>query len=104
MVHAAGIALTYPLAYLVSRAISSERRLFSAFHARPIYLLTFCLLIAILPAGAFVDFVSDILVVSLASDILAGATKTVALSLACSVPFAIILTIERWSVPPRRQQ
>jgi len=98
LVHAAGIAMMYPLAYLVSRAISSKRHLFSAFHARPIYLFTFCLLIAILPVGAFVDLLSDFLVVGWASDILAGPVKTVILSLASAIPFALFLTRSGWSL------
>jgi hypothetical protein len=102
LVHAAGIAILYPLAYLVSRAISSGRRLFSAFHARPIYLFTFCLLIVILPVGALVDLFSDLIVVGWASDILVGPLKTVILSLALAIPFALFQTKRGWSLQPMK--
>ena len=99
LVHIAEIAVIYPLAYLVSRAITSERRLFSAFHARPIYLFTFCLLIAILPAGAFVDLLSDVLVILWTLDILVGPARIVVFSLACAIPFAFFQTKRKWSLP-----
>lgn len=101
VVHAAEIAVLYLLAYLMSRAISSKRRLFSAFHARPIYLFAFCLLIAVLPAGAFFDLLSDVLVVLWTLNILVGPTRVVTLSLACAIPFALVQTKRKWSLLPQ---
>ena len=55
-------------------------------------------MIAVLPAGAFVDSMSDALVISLASDILVGPQKIVGVALVCSVPFALIQVKRRWTL------
>jgi hypothetical protein len=59
-------------------------------------------MIAIIPAGAFVDFVSDALVVSVVSNILAGAPKTVGAAFLCSVPLALIQVKRRWTLETPR--
>lgn len=54
--HAILIAFVYSLAYLVSRIISSTHWLFKS---KGILLFAFSLMIAVLPAGAFVDLLTD---------------------------------------------
>jgi hypothetical protein len=95
LLHAILIALVYPLAYLISRIISSTHWLF---RSKRILLFTFSLMIAVLPTGAFVDLMSDLLVVSLASNILVGPQKIVGVALVCSVPFALIQVKRRWTL------
>jgi hypothetical protein len=95
LLHAILIAFTYSFAYLLSRVISSAHWLF---RSKRILLFAFSLMIAVIPAGAFVDFMSDTLVVSLASNVLAGAQRTVGVALLCSVPFALIQVKRRWTL------
>lgn len=95
LLHATLIALVYPLAYLVSRTISSTHWVF---RSKRILLSTFSLMVAFLPMGAFVDFSSDVLVVSLASDILAGPQKAVTVALVCAIPFALLQVKRRWTL------
>jgi len=96
LVHALEIATIYPLAFLLSRAVSSDRPLF---RVKRIYLFTFSLLIGVLPAGAFVDFLSDVLVLVSKTDALVGPEKIVAVALAIAVPFASIQVQRRWTLP-----
>lgn len=95
LVRALEIATLYSLAYLLSRAISSGRRIF---RVKRIYLFTFSLLIAILPAGAFADFLNDVLVVFIASNALAGSDRMVLFALACAIPFAVLQVKRRWTL------
>gem|GEM_PF-700037 len=99
LLHAILIALLCPFAYLLSRTISSTHWLF---RSKRILLFAFSLMIAIIPAGAFVDFVSDALVVSVVSNILAGAPKTVGAAFLCSVPLALIQVKRRWTLETPR--
>ena len=98
LLHANLIALVYPLAYLVSRTVSSTHWLF---RSKRILLFAFSLMVAVLPVGALVDLTSDVLVVSLASDTLAGPQKTVAVALICAVPFALLQVKRRWTLGVR---
>ena len=98
LVHVAAIMLLYPIAYGVSRAISSRRPLFTRFRAKEIYLFAFVLLLAILPAGAMIDLFSDILVVTLSVDLLVGPQKIVLLSLFSAIPLAVLQVRRRWSL------
>jgi hypothetical protein len=101
LLHAILIALIYPFAYLISRIISSTYWLF---RSKRILLFAFSLMIAFLPTGAFVDFMSDVLVVSAASNILVGSQKIVGVALVCSVPFALVQVKRRWTLDvPSRQ-
>ncbi len=95
LLHAILIAFIYPLAYLISRIISSTHWLF---RSKRILLFTLSLMIAFLPAGAFVDFMNDALVVSFASNVLVGAQKIVGVALLCSVPLALIQVKRRWTL------
>ncbi len=100
LVHAVEIAFAYPLAYIVSRLISSKRRLFSA---KRIYLFAFAMLVTLLPVGAFVDLLSDALVVGFTSDALVGTQNIVGAALSVSVVVAAILTRRRWTLPAAGQ-
>lgn len=95
LLHAVLIAFIYCLAYLISRIISSTHWLF---RSKRILLFAFSLVIVVLPTGALVDFTSDALVVSLTSDVLVGAQKTVSIALLCSIPLALILVKRRWTL------
>lgn len=98
LLHVILIALVYPLAYLVSRTISSTHRLF---RSKRILLFAFSLMVAVLPMGALADFSSDVLVVSLASDILVGPQRMVAVALICAIPFALLQVRRRWTLGVR---
>jgi len=100
LLHVVLIALVYPLALLVSMTISSTNRFFSS---KRILLFAFALMIAILPIGALVDLSSDVLVISLASDILVGPEKTVAVALVCAIPFAFFEVRRGWTIGARRR-
>lgn len=90
------IASLYSIAYLLSLAVSSSRRILSS---KRIYLFTFAFWISIVPAAAFADLLSDVLVVSFASDLLAGVIKIFAFGLAASLTFAGIQTARGWTLP-----
>ncbi|MGP8124942.1 MAG: hypothetical protein ACLQEQ_03620 [Nitrososphaerales archaeon] len=95
LVHAILIALVYPLIYMVSRTISSTHRLF---RSKRILLFAFALMVAVLPMGALVDLSSDLLVVSLGSDILVGSQKIVLVALVCAIPFALLQVRRGWTL------
>jgi hypothetical protein len=95
LLHAILIALLYSLAYLVSRTIASTHWLF---RSKRILLFSFTLMIVVLPMGALADFFSDILVVFLASDILVGPLKMVAVALVFAVPLALLQVRRRWTL------
>lgn len=95
IIRAVEIATLYPMAYLLSRAISSKQRVLSA---KRIYLFTFSLLIALLPAAAFTDVISDVLVVSLGSNLLAGAERILAVGLGVAIPFAGYQAARKWTL------
>jgi hypothetical protein len=96
-VHAIEIALVYPLALGVSRIISSERPVFRPKRA---YLFTFSLLVGVLPAGAAVDLLSDVLVLGFAYNGLVGPRTIVGVSLLCAFPFAALMVKRRWTLRP----
>ena len=101
LVRGVEIASLYSLAYLLSLAISSKSRILSS---KRIYLFSFAFLISILPAASFADLLNDILVVSLASDLLAGIARIFAFGLAVSLAFAGIQTARGWTLavtPPK---
>jgi hypothetical protein len=91
------IASLYSLAYLLSLAIASKRRILSS---KRIYLFSFSFLISILPAASFADFLSDILVVSAGSDLLAGVVRIFTFGLIVSLLFAGVQTSRGWTLPP----
>lgn len=99
LLHAILIVLLYSLAFFVSRTIASTHWLF---RSKGILLFTFALMIVVLPTGALTDFFSDILVVSLASDILVGPLKTVAVSLVFAVVIALLEVRRGWTLEVRR--
>jgi len=90
------VASLYSLAYLLSLAIASKRPILSA---KRIYLFSFSFLISILPAASFADFLNDVLVVSLSSDLLAGIVRIFGFGLVVSLVFAGIQTSRGWSLP-----
>jgi hypothetical protein len=90
------IASLYSLAYLLSLAIASRRRILSS---KRIYLFSFCLLISILPAASFADFLNDLLVVSVGSDLLAGIGRIFSFGLIISLIFAGFQTARGWTLP-----
>ena len=90
------IASLYSLAYLLSLAISSERHILSS---KRIYLFSFSFLISILPAASFADFLNDVLVVSVSSDLLAGIARIFGFGLVVSLVFAGMQTARGWTLP-----
>ena len=94
------VASLYSLAYLLSLAISSKRQILSS---KRIYLFSFCLLISILPAASFADFFNDVLVVSLASDVLSGVLRIFIFGLFVSLVFAGVQTARGWTLPPGQE-
>lgn len=96
LVRAVQVASVYSLAYLLSRAISSRRRILSA---KRIYLFSFTFLISVLAAASFADFLGDVFVVAFGSDLLAGADRILAFGLAVAVPFASFQVARKWSLP-----
>ena len=95
------IASLYSLAYLLSLAIASKRRILSS---KRIYLFSFSFLISVLPAASFADSLNDILVVTLGSDLLAGIVRIFSFGLAVSLVFAGAQTARGWtlSLPPEK--
>jgi len=96
LVRALEISLLYPLAWLLSKAISSERRILGA---KRIYLFSFVLLISILPAASFADLLGDVLVVRFMSDVLSGAVRIFMAGLAFALLVAGVSTLREWSLP-----
>ena len=90
------VASLYSLAYLLSLAIASKRPILSS---KRIYLFSFSFLISILPAASFADFLNDVLVVSLSSDLLAGIVQIFGFGLVVSLVFAGIQTSRGWTLP-----
>lgn len=95
LVRGVEIASLYSLAYLLSLAIASGRRILSS---KRIYLFSFCFLISILPAASLADFLNDFLVVSVGSDLLAGISRIFAFGLVVSLGFAGIQTARGWTL------
>ena len=83
------IAAIYPVAYLVSIAIASSHPLLSS---KRILTFAFFFMLFVLPIGAFVDLLNDLLVVFARSDILANAGKIVVISASCAVVLAALKT------------
>jgi hypothetical protein len=94
------IASLYSLAYLLSLAIASKRRILSS---KRIYLFSFSFLISILPAASFADFLNDLLVVSAGSDLFAGIVRIFSFGLVVSLVFAGIQTTRGWTLPSASQ-
>ena len=101
LVRGVEIASLYSLAYLLSRAIASGRRILSS---KRIYLFSFSFLISILPAASFADFLNDVLVVSVGSDLLAGVSRIFTFGLAVSLVFAGSQTARGWTLPTSPQR
>ena len=95
------IASLYSLAYLLSLAIESKRPILSS---KRIYLFSFSFLVSILPAASFADFLNDVLVVSVSSDLLAGIVKIFGFGLVVSLVFAGIQTARGWTLSPALQK
>ena len=95
LVRAVEVASLYSFAYLLSLAISSKRLILSS---KRIYLFSFSFLISILPAASFADFLNDVLVVSFASDLLAGGVRIFAFGLTVSLVFAGVQTAKGWTL------
>jgi hypothetical protein len=93
------IASLYSLAYLLSLAIGSSAPILSS---KRIYLFSFCFLISILPAASFADFLNDVLVVSVGSDLLAGIARIFSFGLIVSLIFCGIQTARGWTLSPRK--
>ena len=91
------IASLYSLAYLLSLAIASKRRILSS---KRIYLFSFSLLVSIIPAASFADFLNDILVVSAGSDLLAGIARIFGFGLVVSVVISGVQTARGWTLLP----
>jgi len=95
LVRGVEIASLYSLAYLLSKAIASKRPILSS---KRIYLFTFCFLISILPASSFADFLNDLLIVTISSDMLAGILRIFGFGLAVSLVFAGAQTTRGWTL------
>ena len=96
LVRGGEISSLYSLAYLLSLAIASRRRIFSS---KRIYLFSFSFLISVLPAASFADLLNDLLVVSMGSDLLAGIVRIFAFGLAVSIVYAGMQTARGWTLP-----
>ena len=96
LVRAVEIVSLYSLAYLLSLALSSRSRLLQA---KRIYLFTFALLIGLIPAAAFADFLGDVMVVGMGSDLLSGFERILFFGLAIAVTFAAVQVSRRWTLP-----
>jgi hypothetical protein len=99
LLHAIVIALLYSLAHLVSRTIASTHWLF---RSKRILLFAFTLMIVVLPMGALVDFLSDVMVVFLASDFLVGPLRMVEIALVFAVLLALLQVRRGWTLEVRR--
>lgn len=95
LVHVFEIIILYPLAASVSMAISSPKPIL---RSKRIYLFTFSLLVSVLPAGASVDLLSDILVIALKTDALAGPQRIITLAFTFAVVFALVQARRRWTL------
>jgi hypothetical protein len=95
LVRGVEIASLYSLAYLLSMAIASRRPILGA---KRIYLFSFSFLISILPAASFADFLNDVLVVSVSSDLLAGIVRIFVFGLVVSLVFAGVQTARGWTL------
>jgi hypothetical protein len=95
------IASLYSLAYLLSLAIASRKRILSS---KRIYLFSFAFLISILPVASFADFLNDLLVVTVGSDILAGIVRIFAVGLVVSVVYAGVQTARGWTLSGQSDQ
>jgi len=100
LVRGVEIASLYSLAYLLSLAIASTRRILSS---KRIYLFSFSFLISVLPAASFADFLNDLLVVSVGSDLLAGIARIFALGLVVSLVLAGVQTARGWTLTQKEQ-
>lgn len=98
LVHVLEIAILYPLAVSISMAISSPMPILR--RSKRIYLFTFSLLVSALPVGASVDLLSDILVISLKTDILAGPQKIITVAFLLAAVFAIAQVKRGWTLGP----
>ena len=95
LVRGVEIASLYSITYLLSLAIASKRPILSS---KRIYLFSFSFLISILPASAFADFLNDVLVVSVGSDLLAGIVRIFGFGLVVSLVFAGVQTARGWTL------
>ena len=100
LVRGVEIASLYSMAYLLSLAIASTRRILSS---KRIYLFSFSFLISVLPAASFADFLNDLLVVSVGSDLLAGIARIFALGLVVSLVLAGVQTARGWTLTQKEQ-
>ena len=100
LVRGVEIASLYSLAYLLSLAIASTRRILSS---KRIYLFSFSFLISVLPAASFADFLNDLLVVSVGSDLLAGIARIFAFGLVVSLVLAGVQTARGWTLTQKEQ-
>jgi len=100
LVRGVEIASLYSLAYLLSLAIASTRPILSS---KRIYLFSFTFLISVLPAASFADFLNDLLVVSVGSDLLAGIARIFAFGLVVSLVLAGVQTARGWTLTQKEQ-
>ena len=100
LVRGVEIASLYSLAYLLSLAIGSAAPILSS---KRIYLFSFSFLISILPAASFADFLNDVLVVSVGSNLLAGIVRIFSLGLVVSLVFSGIQTARGWTLTSPRK-
>lgn len=94
-VHAVLILAVYPIAFGLSRIISSPNPLF---RVKRFYLFIFALMLSILPMGGLVDLLGDVLVIVWSYNGLAGPAKIVQVSLALAFPIALVAASSRWSL------
>ena len=99
LVRGVEIASLYSLAYLLSLAIASTRPILSS---KRIYLFSFTFLISVLPAASFADFLNDLLVVSVGSDLLAGIARIFAFGLVVSLVLAGVQTARGWTLTQKQ--
>ena len=101
LVHVVEIGLAYPLAYLVSKLISSKRRLFNS---KRIYLYSFALMVFLLPVAAFIDMLNDVLVVLWSSNLVVGSEGLGTVAFVAASVVAAFLTMKGWTMPPTKPE
>ncbi len=70
------------------------------FSSKKVYLYTLLLLLAMLPAGAFADLLSDVFAVFWTFNALAGPGQVVLAALVFAIPFAAFQANRGWSLQP----
>jgi hypothetical protein len=94
-VHIVELTSLYSIAILISKAISSEKPIFSS---KKIYLFAFSLFIAVFPVSALADVLNDVSVIFWTANGLVGPAQFAMVALLCAVPFAALQASRNWTL------